>query len=87
MRRSTRSSTPAPADKPDAPAPKKPATRAGKGGAPPADAPPAPAADGALTITYFKKDAGAVGSLVETKTTEGKVTKTEYDFRPLPAPK
>ena len=44
-------------------------------------------ADGALTITYFKKDAGAVGSLVETKTTEGKVTKTEYDFRPLPAPK
>lgn len=44
-------------------------------------------ADGGLTITYFKKDAGAVGSLVERKGADGKVSKTEYDFRPLPAPK
>jgi hypothetical protein len=43
-------------------------------------------ADGALTIIYYAKPAGGVGSTVERKA-NGATTKTEYDFKPLPAPK
>jgi hypothetical protein len=44
-------------------------------------------AGGGLTITYFAKPGGSVGSTVERKAADGKVIKTDYDFKPLPAPK
>jgi hypothetical protein len=42
--------------------------------------------DGNLTITYFSKPGGSVGSTVERKGADGQTTKTDYDFKPVAGP-
>jgi len=43
--------------------------------------------DGARTISYISRPGNAVLAVVEARAADGKVTRTEYDFQPLPAPK